>query len=123
MMKTFQDLVAEAKKQIREISPEEVATKQRAGEKFILIDVRELEDYQEAHLPFAVNMPRGFLEAEIARHEAGPDTAIVCQCGGGSRSALAAKTLQEMGFRNVASMAGGLKAWKEKGLPVEGAKK
>ena len=118
-MKTFQDMVAEAKKQIREISVDEVAAKQKIGEEFVLIDVREADDYAGARIPFAKNMPRGYIEAEIVRHVTDPDTQIICHCGGGSRSALATKTLQEMGFRNVASMAGGLRAWKEKGLPVE----
>ncbi len=118
-MKTFQDLVAEAKKQIREISAEEVAAKHQSGERFVLIDVREEDEHRESHIPFSKNMPRGYLEIEIAKQITDPDTAIICHCGGGGRSALAAKTLQEMGFRNVASMAGGLRAWKEKSLPVE----
>ncbi len=118
-MKTFQDLVEEAKKQIREILPDEVAAKHKAGEKFVLIDVREEDEHREARIPFAQNMPRGFLEAEILKHVTDPDAQIICHCGGGGRSALAVKTLQEMGFHNVTSLAGGLRAWKEKGFAVE----
>lgn len=96
-----------------------MAAKQQRGEAFVLIDVRQEDEYRQARIPFAVNMPRGFLEAEILKHISDPQAQIICHCGGGGRSALAAQTLQQMGFRNVASMAGGLRAWKALGLPVD----
>ena len=84
-----------------------------------LIDVRETEEFSSAHAAGAKHLSRGVIELKI--EEAAPDLAapIVCYCGGGSRSALVAESLQRMGYSNVASLAGGFKAWKDAGLPVE----
>ena len=114
----FQKLVAEAKKNIREISPVEAREQIERGEA-ILIDVREDNSFREEHATGAKHLSRGVLELEI--EEEIPDTSqpIICYCGGGSRSALATESLQKMGYANVRSMAGGLRAWKEAGLPVE----
>jgi rhodanese-related sulfurtransferase len=113
----FQKLVAEAKKQITEISPAE-AQKQVESGGALLIDVREEEDWRESHAERATHLSRGVIELEI--EEQVPDLAkpIICYCGGGSRSALVAESLQKMGYKNVRSLAGGMRAWKEQGLPI-----
>ena len=114
----FQKLVAEAKKQISEISPAE-ARKQVDGGETVLIDVREAGDWQQGHAQGAKHLSRGVIELEIEEEIPDPKTPIICYCGGGSRSALVAESLKKMGYENVRSMAGGLRAWKEAGLPSE----
>lgn len=113
----FQKLVAEAKKQISEISPAE-ARKQVDGGEAVLIDVREEGDWGQGHAEGAKHLSRGVIELEIEEQIPDPKTPIICYCGGGSRSALVAESLQKMGYENVRSMAGGLRAWKEAGLPT-----
>jgi Rhodanese-related sulfurtransferase len=114
----FEKLVAEAKKNITEVPPEEVAEAAKTGEPLI-IDVRDPEESCLARIPNAKTISRGTLEIEI--EEIAPDTAapIICYCGGGGRGALAAESLQRMGYTNVKSIAGGFKAWKSAGLPVQ----
>lgn len=80
--------------------------------------VREPEDWQEGHAPAAVHMPRGTIELDIEEKVPALDTPIICHCGGGSRSALVAESLQRMGYTNVKSLAGGFKAWKQAELLV-----
>lgn len=114
----FQKLVAEAKKNIREISPAEAQAQVERGAA-ILIDVREAESFREEHASGAKHLSRGLLELEIEDEIPDRTQLIICYCGGGSRSALATESLQKMGYTNVRSMAGGLRAWKEAGLPTE----
>ena len=114
----FQKLVADAKQRITEISPEE-ARAQTEGGAAVLIDVREESDWKEAHAAGAKHLSRGIIELEIEDEIPDPKEPIICYCGGGSRSALAADSLQEMGYTNVRSLSGGLKAWKAAGLPTE----
>jgi phage shock protein E len=113
----FEKLVAEAKKNVQEISPQDAATALKRG-KTLLIDVRDPDEWVEGHIPGAKNFSRGTVELEI--EEAAPDlsTPIITHCGGGGRSALAAESLQRMGYKNVKSLAGGFKAWKAAGLPA-----
>jgi phage shock protein E len=110
----FQKLVADAKSRITEISAAEASERQKSGS--VLIDVREAEDFAKEHAKGATHLSRGVLELKIEEHVPDTTTPIVCYCGGGSRSALAADSLQKMGYSNVVSMAGGFKAWKEQGL-------
>jgi rhodanese-related sulfurtransferase len=117
-MDRFQQLVSEAKKNITEISPNEAQTRATSGAAMI-IDVREKDEWDESHIPNAIHLSRGTLELEIEEKIPDPNAMIICHCGGGGRSALAAETLQKMGYKNVRSMAGGLKAWKAAGLPTE----
>jgi rhodanese-related sulfurtransferase len=114
---SYQKLVAEAKKQITEISPHDAATKLNSGDA-VVVDVRDKDEWDEAHIPGATHMSRGTIELDIEEKVPDPDAMIICHCGGGGRSALAAETLQKMGYKNVRSMAGGLKAWKAAGLPT-----
>jgi phage shock protein E len=112
----FQKLVAQAKKQITEISAAD-AQQQTEGGAAVLIDVREDDDWREDHAKGAKHLNRGTIELEIEEQVPDPKTPIICYCGGGSRSALVAESLQKMGYENVQSMAGGFRAWKEAGLP------
>src|SRR5688572_24150231 len=112
----FQQLVQDAKIRITEVSATDAAREVEGGA--ILIDVRELDDWREGHVPAAVHMPRGTIELDIEEKAPALDTPIICHCGGGSRSALVAESLQKMGYTNVKSLAGGFKAWKAAGLPV-----
>ena len=116
MASRFQQITADAKSRIREASPTEASKQHAAGA--LLIDVRESEDFANGHARDAIHVSRGVLEMHIEGIAPDPATPIVCYCGGGSRSALAADNLQKMGYTNVASMAGGFKAWKEAGLPT-----
>jgi len=113
----FEELVAEAKKKITEISPTEAAAKSKSGEA-VIIDVREKDEWDEEHIPDATHMSRGTIELDIEEKVPDSDAMIICHCGGGGRSALAAENLQKMGYKNVRSMAGGFKAWRAAGLPT-----
>ncbi len=113
----FEKLVAAAKRHITEISPQEAAARSQSGEA-VIVDVREKDEWDEEHIPDAVQMSRGTIELDV--EEKVPDTKalVICHCGGGGRSALAAGSLKKMGYKNVRSMAGGFKAWKAASLPA-----
>ena len=113
----FQNLVARAKRNITEISPADARKQADAGDA-ILVDVREESDWREDHAEGAAHLSRGVIELEIEEQIPDVRKPIICYCGGGSRSALVAESLQKMGYENVRSMAGGLRAWKEAGLPT-----
>jgi rhodanese-related sulfurtransferase len=112
----FQKLVAQAKQHISEISPAE-ARKQAEESDAVLIDVREESDWSEGHAKGAKHLSRGVIELEIEEQIPDLKKPIICYCGGGSRSALVAESLQKMGYENVRSLAGGFRAWQEAGLP------
>ena len=111
----FEKLVAEAKKNISEISPQDAATKLETGDA-VIIDVREKDEWDEEHIPGAVHMSRGTIELDVEEKVPDTNAMIICHCGGGGRSALAAESLKKMGYENVRSMAGGFKAWKAAGF-------
>src|ERR1043166_4304870 len=113
----FQQLVAEARKKITEISPDEAANKLQNKEA-VIVDVREKDEWDEGHIPHAIHLNRGTIELDIEEKVPDPNAVIICHCGGGGRSALTAESLQKMGYKNVRSMAGGLKGWKAAGLPT-----
>jgi phage shock protein E len=112
----FQKLVAEAKKNITEISPEEA--RERLDHGAIAIDVREESDFREAHVAGAKHLSRGIVELEIEDEIPDLEQPIICYCGGGSRASLVTESLQKMGYKNVSSIRGGLRAWKAEGLPT-----
>jgi rhodanese-related sulfurtransferase len=112
----FQKLTAEAKKNITEISPQDAAARSKSGEA-VIVDVREKDEWDEEHIPGAIHLSRGTIELDIEEKVPDTNTMIITHCGGGGRSALAAESLQKMGYKNVRSMAGGFKAWKAAGLP------
>ena len=113
----FQRLVAEAKRQVREISPNDAMHEVGCGAA-TLIDVRSKEDWESSHARGAKHLPRGEVELEIEEQVPDLDQRIICYCGGGSRSALVAESLQKMGYRNVRSVAGGFRAWLAANLPT-----
>lgn len=115
----FEKLASDAKARIREVSTAEAAERQAGGA--ILIDVREAEEFAKGHAPGAIHLSKGVLELKIEQQVPDPAADVVCYCGGGSRSALAAYSLQKMGYSNVSSMIGGFSAWKKAGMPVEEA--
>jgi rhodanese-related sulfurtransferase len=114
----FQRLVADAKQRITEVSVDDARAAVDRGEA-VLIDVREESDWREGHAVGARHLSRGVIELEIEEQVPDPSQPIICYCGGGSRSALVAESLQKMGYTNVRSLAGGMKAWCEAGLPTE----
>ncbi|GIW45075.1 MAG: sulfurtransferase [Candidatus Binatia bacterium] len=115
----FLRLVDNARKNIREVSIEEVKGMIERGEEFVLLDVREHGEWMQGHLPRARHLCKGVLERDIEALCPDAATPIVLYCGGGYRSALAAESLQRMGYTRVASMWGGWRAWLEAGYPVE----
>jgi phage shock protein E len=112
----FQKLVAAAKQQITEISAADAQQQTELGAA-VLIDVREDDDWRDDHAKGAKHLDRGIIEMEIEEQVPDLTTPIICYCGGGSRSALVAESLQKMGYENVRSLAGGFRAWKEARLP------
>jgi rhodanese-related sulfurtransferase len=119
LVKTFRDLCDEAKARIRETTPQEVQQRVEEPDRdWLLIDVREQDEYRGGHLPGALGCGRGILEYHIADIEPNPDKEIVLYCRGGMRSALAADSLRQMGYRNVHSMVGGFRRWSEESRPI-----
>lgn len=118
MSPSFRDILANTKKEIREVPVEHVKQLLDQRRAFKLIDVREGEEYAAGRLPGALSIPRGFLELRI-EEKAARDDELVLYCAGGTRSALAAKTLKDMGYLNVFSMAGGYSRWHDASYPVE----
>ena len=119
MTLTAQDLVAEAKQRIQEI---DVAAAQQRLSSALLLDVREPAEFAAGHLPGAINIPRGLLEFKIDSHpdfQGRRDVDIVVYCQTGGRSALATRVLNQLGYTQAVSMAGGFKAWADAGLAVD----
>ena len=115
----FLQIVEDAKKRVRETSLDDVKARLDRGDRFLLIDVREESEYAKDHLPNAIHLGKGIIERDIEATVPGKDTELILYCGGGYRSALAGDALQQMGYTNVFSMAGGWKAWKEGGGDIE----
>ena len=114
-MATFRDLLSAAKAEIVEVSTEGAAEHMADG--YIVLDVREPDEYQEGALADAIHIPRGHLEAQIENRIPDKATPVVVYCAGGVRSAFAAKTMQELGYETVESMDGGFGRWKDEGRP------
>ena len=112
MMPSFRELLKQTKSEIREISPADAEP--RVGEATFL-DVRELDEFEQGMIPGSVFIPRGHLESQVENKIPNHDAPIVIYCAGGTRSAFAAKTLQELGYADVVSMAGGFGRWKNEG--------
>jgi adenylyltransferase/sulfurtransferase len=117
MAKTFQDIMAEARKEIPEVSAQQVnELLKNNGNSPVLLDVRESDEWRQGHLEGALSLPRGFLEIKVESAVPNKETPIIAYCAGGVRSLLAAKVMKEMGYQNVSSMAGGYAAWKNGGF-------
>ncbi len=112
------DLIAQARVGVEEIQPPEAAEEMDQGD-VALIDVREQHEFEERHIEGAIHVPRGYLEQRIEQFVPDRSKRVVLYCASGVRSVLAAKTLtEELGYEDVASMAGGITLWRDRGLPV-----
>ena len=118
-MPSYRDLLQQVRAEIDEVDVARARELLGADERPLLVDIRERDEWSEGHIPGAVHVPRGHLESRI--EAAAPDRAqpIVLYCAAGNRSVFAAKTLEELGYENVVSLAGGYTEWKRSGLPTE----
>jgi rhodanese-related sulfurtransferase len=114
----FLKLVEEARKAVRETTAAEVKARLDRGERFHFVDVREDHEFEVDHAEGARHIGRGILERDVETLIPEKDADIVLYCGGGFRSALAAESLQKMGYSHVVSMDGGIRAWREAGYPL-----
>src|SRR5439155_5006489 len=112
-MASFRDLLRAAKSQVREVDTAAAEAAIAAGA--LVLDVREPDEYEQGALPGAIHIPRGNLESNIEGRIADRTAPVVVYCAGGTRSAFAAKTMQELGYTDVASMIGGFNRWKDEG--------
>ncbi|MBX2998934.1 MAG: molybdopterin-synthase adenylyltransferase MoeB [Caldilineaceae bacterium] len=112
-------LVNLAKREIEEITPNQLHGWLKAGEELTVVDIRERDEWVQGHIPQARFIPRGFLELQIEQHQPDREIPVVLYCAGGVRSALAARNLKEMGYERVISMIGGFNGWKNASLPFK----
>ncbi len=115
----FLKIVDDAKTRVRETDVDAVKTRMDRADKFVLVDVREESEFAKDHLPGAIHLGKGIIERDIEARVPELDTEMILYCGGGFRSALAADNQQKMGYKNVISMDGGIRDWREKGYPLE----
>src|SRR5438105_3232056 len=115
-MTTFKEMIRRVRSEIREVSAEEARARARDA---VLVDVREADEWSQGHVPGAVFIPRGFLELRVEEKVPDRSREVIVYCAGGTRSALAARALQDLGYERVSSMAGGFGKWKEAGFPIE----
>lgn len=114
----FLAIVKDAKSRVTECTVDDMAAMQERGEAFRLIDVREDSEFAKGRIPGAEHLGKGVIERDIEKVAPDKGEKLVLYCGGGYRSALAADSLQKMGYTNVVSMDGGFRGWKESGRPV-----
>lgn len=114
----FLQIVNESRKRVRETNVDGVKARLDRGEKLILVDVREESEFAKDHLPGAIHLSKGVIERDIEEKVPDLNAPLVLYCGGGYRSALAADSLQKMGYKNVLSMDGGIRVWREKGFSL-----
>ncbi len=119
MPTTYTDLIANVRRETREVSLDELKRRLDAKEPYTLLDVREKEEYRAGFIPGAISVPRGFLEIQVEGRLPDKHAKIVAYCAGGTRSALAAKTLAELGYTNVETANPGFVRWKDLGYPME----
>lgn len=115
----FIRIVEDARKRVRETTPEAVHERMQRGEKFLLVDVREESEFAAGRITGALHLGRGIIERDIEAKVPDPSTEIILYCGGGYRSALSAVNLGTMGYTNVVSMDGGWRRWNELGFETE----
>ena len=115
----FLDLVNDAKSRIRQTNPEEVKARLEKGEKLLIVDTREDNEWEKGRIAGSVHLGKGIIERDVDSAVPDKNTEIILYCGGGFRSALSADNLQKMGYKNVVSMDGGWRRWKELGYPTE----
>jgi molybdopterin/thiamine biosynthesis adenylyltransferase/rhodanese-related sulfurtransferase len=117
-MPTYRELLQQVRSEISEIDATQARDRIESGEP-VVVDVREQDEWDEGHIPGAVHVPRGHLESRIERLAPDPARPIVVYCSAGNRSAFAAKTLTDLGYDDVVSLAGGFTDWKRNGFPVQ----
>jgi len=115
----FLRLVDDAKSRIRQTTPEEVRKKQERGDRFVLVDTREDNEWAKGHIAGAIHLGKGVIERDIVSAIPEKEEEIILYCGGGFRSALSADNLQRMGYKNVISMDGGWRQWNALGYPID----
>jgi len=115
----FATMVDDAKTRIKELSPDEVKEKLDEEERVVVLDVRKQDEWESAHIAGAKHLARAVLERNIETEYANIDTELILYSGSGSVSALAADSLQKMGYNNIKSLAGGFQSWLEAGYPIE----
>lgn len=114
----FLAVVNDAKKRVKETDYREIKKRLDAGEKMVLVDTREDNEWARGHIPGAIHLSKGIIERDIEKAIPDKHAPLVLYCGGGFRSALAADNLQKMGYKNVLSMDGGWRGWTESGFPT-----
>jgi sulfur-carrier protein adenylyltransferase/sulfurtransferase len=117
-MPTYRELLQQVRSEISEIDATQARDRIESGEP-VVVDVREQDEWDEGHIPGAVHVPRGHLESRIERLAPDPARPVVVYCSAGNRSAFAAKTLADLGYEDVVSLAGGFTDWKRNGFPVQ----
>jgi rhodanese-related sulfurtransferase len=117
--KRFLDIVNDAKRRVKKTDVATVRARQKQGDEFYLVDVREDNEWDKGHLPGAIHLSKGVIERDIEGVIPDVNAEIVLYCGGGYRSALAADNLTRMGYTHVVSMDGGFRGWNEAGFPIE----
>jgi sulfur-carrier protein adenylyltransferase/sulfurtransferase len=117
--KSFQQLVMEALQSVPEVEPGQLQSRLENGEQIVVIDVREPDEFARGKVPGAYTIPRGVLEGQVDGRLPREST-VVLYCAGGARSALACKSLAEMGYTRVENLQGGFSNWVKAGMPVEG---
>src|SRR5258707_1536143 len=117
-MPTYRELLQQTRSEVSEIDATQARGRIESGEP-VVVDVREQDEWDEGHIPGAVHVPRGHLESRIERLAPDPSRPVVIYCSAGNRSAFAAKTLAELGYEDVVSLAGGFTDWKRNGFPVQ----
>ena len=118
-MKSYADLVNDARERVPEVTVAQLQSMQAAGTPVVLVDVRDQSEVNLGYLPGALHISRGTLEGKIER-AVSRDAKVVLYCASGSRSMLAADVMREMGYKDVSSLAGGIRAWVEQGGELDG---
>ena len=117
-IKTKQQVFTEISKDTPQLSPKDLKNKMDSKQEFILVDVRTEREHEAGYISGSIWLPRGFIEVKIQKVCANPDAVIVVYCSLGGISLLAVKSLQELGYKNVYSIEGGMKAWVEEGYSL-----
>ncbi|MBD3617904.1 MAG: rhodanese-like domain-containing protein [Chromatiales bacterium] len=127
MSKTLSDFISEARARVTDIQADDLEELREETAELLLVDVREPYEYEKAHIPGAILVPRGMLEGAADPNNAhriealytARDKPVVIYCETGARAAMAVDTLQQMGFANVKNLAGGIKMWEAEDLDIE----
>src|SRR5437667_6510049 len=115
-MASYRDMLKAVKSRIREVDVRQLDAARNGSGKPVVIDIREQDEVEQGIIPGAIHIPRGYLESRVEQYVPDHDTPVVTYCASGNRSAFAAETLQQMGYKDVASLKGGFGAWKDAGL-------